>query len=140
MHRTRPTDTSVAAPPRPFTRTNAATTKPGGSKVQGDKTDRVEPMPDYEAIVEFSPEDRRTLPEEFDALFDSFRSVSFAWRPYRPMQGRRTTRCTPSTRLVDEPRTEFQRYQLEPYRELQAAGEQIRIVTCWSSPTAPPRT
>lgn len=32
-------------------------------------------------------------------------------------------------RVVDEPLTDFQRYQMEPYKESQAAGEQIRVVT-----------
>lgn len=31
-------------------------------------------------------------------------------------------------RVVDDPLTEYQRYQLESYRESQAAGEQIRLV------------
>lgn len=33
----------------------------GRVRVQGDKTDPIEPMPDHEGIVEFSPEDWRAL-------------------------------------------------------------------------------
>jgi hypothetical protein len=36
----------------------------GRVKVQGDKTDAVEPMPDHEGIAEFSPEDWRALLEQ----------------------------------------------------------------------------
>lgn len=36
----------------------------GRVKVQGDKTDPVQPMPAHEGIVEFSPEDWRTLLEQ----------------------------------------------------------------------------
>lgn len=101
-------------------------------------------------------------PEEFDALFDSFRHDVFrleglpayageeddrlqAFYSGQPMP-ERSVRTEPwlarialttitehkswlRVRVVDEPMTEFQRYQLEPYRESQAAGEQIRIVT-----------
>jgi hypothetical protein len=101
-------------------------------------------------------------PEDFDALFDSFRSDVFrlealpayageeddrleAFYSGRPLP-ERSVRTEPwlarialttiteykswlRVRVVDEPMTEFQRYQLEPYRESQAAGEQIRIVT-----------
>jgi hypothetical protein len=36
----------------------------GRVKVQGDKTDPVEPMPAHEGIVEFSPEDWQALLEQ----------------------------------------------------------------------------
>lgn len=101
-------------------------------------------------------------PEEFDALFDSFRSDVFRLEGLPAYAGEeddrlhafyagqplpeRSVRTEPwlarialttitedkswmRVRVVDEPMTEFQRYQLEPYRESQAAGEQIRIVT-----------
>lgn len=101
-------------------------------------------------------------PEDFDALFDSFRSSVFrletlpayageeddrlhAFYAGRPLP-ERSIRTEPwlarialttitahktwtRVRVVDEPMTDFQRYQMEPYRESQAAGEQIRIVT-----------
>lgn len=101
-------------------------------------------------------------PEDFDALFDSFRSSVFRLEGLPAYAGEeddrlhafysgqplpeRSVRTEPwlarialttiterkswlRVRVVDEPLTEFQRYQLEPYRESQAAGEQIRIVT-----------
>jgi hypothetical protein len=100
-------------------------------------------------------------PEEFDALFDSFRSAVFRLEALPAYAGQeddrmhafylgeplpeRSVRTEPwlariamttiterkswiRVRVVDEPLTEFQRYQLEPYRESQAAGEQILIV------------
>jgi uncharacterized protein DUF6879 len=100
-------------------------------------------------------------PEDFDALFDSFRSDVFRLEALPAYAGEeddrlrayysgqplpeRSVRTEPwlarialttitehkswlRVRVVDEPMTEFQRYQLEPYRESQAAGEQIRIV------------
>jgi uncharacterized protein DUF6879 len=101
-------------------------------------------------------------PEDFDALFDSFRSDVFRLEALPAYAGEederveafysgqplpeRSVRTEPwlarialttitehkswlRVRVVDEPMTEFQRYQLEPYRESQAAGEQIRIVS-----------
>jgi uncharacterized protein DUF6879 len=101
-------------------------------------------------------------PEDFDALFDSFRLSVFrlealpayageeddrlhAFYAGRPLP-ERSVRTEPwlarialttitehktwtRVRVVDEPMTDFQRYQMEPYKESQAAGEQIRIVT-----------
>lgn len=101
-------------------------------------------------------------PEDFDALFNAFRSDVFrlealpayageeddrlaAFYSGRPLP-ERSVRTEPwlarialttiterkswmRVRVVDEPMTEFQRYQFEPYRESQAAGEQIRVVT-----------
>lgn len=101
-------------------------------------------------------------PEEFDALFDSFRHTVArletlpaydvggseaariqAFREGRPRPLRSVAtdpwlaRIAVSTvtaakqwirvRVVDEPLTDYQRYQLASYRESQAAGEQVAI-------------
>lgn len=102
-------------------------------------------------------------PEEFDALFDSFRHTvarletlpaydvggqeavrlrAFRERLPRPLRsvstdqwlariaistvtaGKRWTRV----RVVDEPLTDYQRYQLASYRESQAVGENVLLV------------
>lgn len=101
-------------------------------------------------------------PEDFDALFDSFRSTVFRLEALPAYAGEeddrlhafyagralpeRSVRTEPwlarialttitehktwtRVRVVDEPMTDFQRYQMEPYKESQAAGEQIRVVT-----------
>jgi hypothetical protein len=103
-------------------------------------------------------------PEEFDALFDSFRHTvarletlpaydvggqeavrlrAFRERLPRPLRSVSTdpwlARIAISTvtagkvwtrvRVVDEPLTDYQRYQLASYRESQAVGERVLLVS-----------
>lgn len=101
-------------------------------------------------------------PDDFAALFDSFRATAFRWESLpayevggteqrqieafregraRPARSVRTSpwmaRIATSTvagkvwsriRVVDDPLTEYQRFQLGGYVESQAVGEQIGIV------------
>lgn len=102
-------------------------------------------------------------PEDFDALFDTFRHSAYRLEALRAYQvggleearfeafqrgqplPERSVRTSPwvariavstvkdgrdwsRTRVVDQPLTPFQRYQLESYRESQAVGEAVGLV------------